>query len=181
MFLNKVLHIRSMVHKSHLALSLFSCVLASVSYLKREKIFSEISFCVLSFHLCFIFSMSLNRLVFLWLCTVFSLFCCKTSRCYYLPLPDSRLCSIVLISVHTARWSTIIIIINGRFHMLWSNSCFNSSDFNDTIIFIWYHLFYYNVSILTEFLRLFIHSLSFMSVCLFFSIFMWIVLNESVD
>jgi len=57
MCLNKVLHIHSMVPKSHLALSLFSCALASVSFLIREEnfVFWEIRFYFSSF-LSFIFS-----------------------------------------------------------------------------------------------------------------------------
>jgi hypothetical protein len=132
MFLKMALHIHSMALKWHSALSLFSCVLASVSFLNRVKIFSGVRFCVLSFHLSFIFSI---------LCyvssIVYSFFLCFIVKVVIVTtFPDSRLCSIILISVHTIGWSTIIIIINGKFYTLWSNSYFNSSCFNDSFVFI---------------------------------------------
>jgi hypothetical protein len=87
------------------------------------------------------------------ICLVCSIFHCKHSRCYYLPFPDSRIRSIVHISLHTARLSTIII--NIKFRTLWSNSSITSNYFNYPFIFIGYYLFYNNVSILIELRRRF--------------------------
>jgi len=126
---NKVIHIHSMVLKSPLALFLYSCVLLLVS---------------LKYSFLFFFETS----------TVLFLFCVRfvkiSSSRYYLPFPVSRLCSIVYISLHTARLSTIIIIRNGKFNTLWSTSNYPSSCFNNFATFISYHFFHYNVYVLRK-------------------------------
>jgi hypothetical protein len=130
-----------------LALSLFSCVLVLVSFLKREEIdflfYRKLDNIFFSFS-SFIFSICVIYLAcsIVYFVLIFVLIVNIVSR-YYLPFPDSRLCSILRISVHTARLSTIGI--NGKYRTLWSNSTCTSNYFNYSFIFIWYYLFHYYV------------------------------------
>lgn len=171
-----------------MALSLFSCVLASVSFLTREE-----SLCA-SFLRCsmiFFYPFSLlflsltfeTNVIYLVCLIVYSLsltsFACHHSRRYYLPFPDSRLYSIVHISVYTARLSTttttIIIIISsiliGKSWTLWSSSSSTSNDFNYCFIFVQYHFFSNDVSNLIR---------SFLFVCSFFLFFWNLVIARAI-
>lgn len=155
---------RSMALKLHLASSLFSCVLASVSSLKKNR---KVFLCVYSSSIrccCFLLSLS-NELWFL-LCV--RLYSCS----YYLPFPDSRLDSIVHISVYTAWSSTTVVasssfVFTGKFESLWSNTSSTSIDFNSYFIFIQYHFSSNYVSIWINLIK----SVFFLRAILIFSLF----------
>ena len=144
----------SMALKWHLASSLFSCVLASVSFLTREASlcasFFRSSMIIFFFRCCVFLSLSMSCVFD----CIFSSFACHHSCRYYLPFPDSRLYSIVHISEYTARLSTstIIIIVSpiliGQSWTCRSNSSSTSNDFNYCFIFIQYHFSSNDVSTL---------------------------------